>query len=107
MEINLLKFLGKEAYFEIITNEIYCSTSREISNVFNMNIDDYNEILINEVIKHDRYRPCDIADEFNLRKDLIFKLNNTPEEVYINRFKEVFINQLTSLALGGVNNVGN
>lgn len=99
MKIKLQKFLGGEAYFEIVINRYHYDTSREISNILNLNIDVYSDILIKEVIKHNFHRYCDIIDEFNLCKDTIFKLRDVSEEVYIERFKEAFADQLTLLVL--------
>lgn len=83
-------------------------TSFGISNLFNMNIDEFNKIVINEVIKHSNYLIVDKKDEF-FDKDLIFNLEDDEgEEVllerYMERFKETFAPQLMLIKIGGFEN---
>lgn len=106
MKINLLTNNPKESYFSIIINDTTLYTSLEIAYLLNLNVKFYNKLLIDKVIKHEHYKVENYA-EFNLEDivsggDLVFDLYNTPEETYIDRFKETFTEQLTLLALGGV-----
>lgn len=82
--------------FEIITsNKVSCSTSSSISRLFNIPLEVYNNLLINKVIKHDLY-------EIHTFNDITFDLCDISKEIYLNRFKETFSDQLTLLILGGV-----
>lgn len=81
-----------------------CDTSKAIADLFKMSVDNYNEILINKVIKHDKYRVETFTDMYKVSyvRDVTFVLNGTLESVYVNRFKEAFAPQLTLLTLGGI-----
>lgn len=81
--------------FEIITsNKDFCSTSSSISRLLNIPLDIYNKLLIEKVIQHNL---C----ETHMFDDVTFDLYGTPKEIYLSRFKEVFAEQLTLLALEG------
>ena len=101
MEIELTKLLTGECYFEIAIGDNFYSTSEEISKIFNLDIDVYNRILANKVVRHKNYTMC-LNGNIDAYKDLVFDLCNIPKETYIDRFKETFTEQLTLLALGGV-----
>lgn len=101
MEIELTKLLTGECYFEITIGDDVYSTSEEISEILNLDLDTYNRILANKIVRHKNYVMC-MNGSIDVYKDLVFDLCNIPEETYIDRFKETFTEQLTLLALGGV-----
>lgn len=106
VKINLQCLRGSIYNFLIATENRGYTTSSSIANLFNLNLDTYNEILVKEVIKH----PCFESRNFmkfpflgvESNKDIVFYLNDIDEEVYIERFKNVFAKQLTLLKLGGI-----
>lgn len=109
MKIDLV-IIDEEAYFSILINEQLFDTSKKISKLLNLDIDLYNKILIEKVIKYNSYFTGYSILEPTKSKDLVFSLNNPPtektlikqsKETYITRFKETFTNQLTLLSLGG------
>lgn len=85
--------------FQLTEVKILFSLSRKISQAFNTLEKTYVNTLINKVIKHEDYIFCENYQGriFNV----VFKLNDTPEEVYIERFKNIFTEELTNLVLGG------
>ena len=93
MKIDVFMFRDEEAYFSIFISDAAFYTSKNIANLFNLDIDYYNNLVIDKVIKHEDFT----IDEYT--NDLAFKHNNISKEIYINRFKEVFADQLTLLAL--------
>lgn len=99
MKIALSQLLSQnfedEAYFEIIYSKELLNLSEEIAKFFNLDVDFYNQLLIDKIIKHNKYA-IDSAT-----KDLTFDLNNISEETYLNRFEEAFIDKLTLISLGG------
>lgn len=95
MKINLFTFDTNKAYFEVSTEYNPAYTSRSISNLFDLDLDTYNKILIDKVIQHNFYD----LDKFD--KDLTFSHNDIPKEIYIERFKDTFNKELIMLALGG------
>lgn len=96
MKINLSQFGTNQNYFSIFINGKNICTSKNIANLFNLDTDFYNKLLIEKVIRHDRVFVSKYC------KDLEFNLCNTPKETYKKRFEETFLNQLTSLVLGGI-----
>lgn len=94
MQLLLTKTIRKGYYFRF-DNEPTACTSKGISKLFDLDVNTYNKLLIDKVIQHNKYS---INPD---TKDLLFVLNNTSEEVYLNRFKEIFTNQLTLIYLGG------
>lgn len=95
MKINLSQFGTNQNYFSILINDMNICTSENIANLFNLDTDFYNKLLIEKVIKHDRVfisKHC---------KDLEFNLCNIPKEIYKKRFEDVFADQLILLALEG------
>lgn len=95
MTIRLGKASKDQCYFIAFAKFTVC-TSRGFSILLNIDIDLFNNLLITKVIKHSSYTM------YKNHKDVEFILNDTPEETCINRFKEIFINELTLLAIGGV-----
>lgn len=85
--------------FSIDRGKDFIFTSRKISQAFNTLEKIYVNTLINKVIKHEDYIFCENYQGriFNV----VFKLNDTSEEVYIERFKNIFTEELTNLVLGG------
>lgn len=76
-------------------------TSYEISKQLGLNVNLYNKILVEQVIKHKIYSKNEEAQLVSLMHDLSFSLNKVKPEVYIERFKDVFAKELTLLSLGG------
>ena len=94
MKINLYVF-SSYFYFAISTENNSAHTSKSISKLLNLDIEIYNKILVEKVVKHNRYT----IDKYN---DLSFDSNGILKETYIERFKNTFVDQLTTLALGGI-----
>lgn len=91
----LSRFFEDEVYFEIISKKSILNSSGEIADFLNLDVDIYNNLLIDKVIRHDKYS----IDPDG--RDLVFCLKNVSIEIYIERFKETFINELTLATLGG------
>ena len=94
MKIEIEMTIKKHCYF-CITDNFSAATSKEFADLFNLDTNTYNKLLTDKVIKHSNYT----IDVYN--KDLMFDLNNISKEIYIERFKDTFSNELTLLALGG------
>lgn len=91
------------SYFYIIRGKSLYNTSRGIAKLFKMDVNEYNKKLIKEVIGNNKY---EINDEGNSlsSSDLNFVAENiSPEEnkIYVDRFKNAFIKELTILKIGG------
>lgn len=98
MKIFVTQVVSGNSYFEIANDGKLLSDSQEISNLLNLDVDVYIELLAKNVIKHNNYKTYN----YNCtEKDILFKLNDIPKETYVERFKDAFTNQLTLLALGG------
>lgn len=105
MKVDLIKLFTGDLYFEVVSSKSVCSTSNNIANLFNLDVDKYNDLLINEVIKHSNYKTNRSVNSFVFNTstiDIVFHLNDVPKEIYIERFKETFFNELTLLTLGGI-----
>lgn len=100
MKIELVNYTNVENWFKIVIDGKEISSCRCIAKLFNLDIDTYNKLLIEKVIQHDSYYETDFGEE----DDFEFGLNNIPKEVYVERFKETFLEELTTLALGGISN---
>lgn len=104
MEISLMKTFKRSMRFCLKTYPIESCTSKNISSLFGMDVMDYNRKLLAEVIQH---KECFIGaaiHDNHFSCDLTFRLSRVREEVYINRFKEVFAPQLMLVVMeGGVN----
>lgn len=98
-ELNIWQ-IEKGCYFSLNKEGATYETSACISELFNINIDDYNKILIEKVIQHNLYF-TNIATS-QKGDDIVFKLNDISKEVYIERFKNTFNKELTLLILGGI-----
>lgn len=100
MEI-ILKEDNDEFYFSIISDfkdgKIVRNTSELISKALGLDIIHYDEILINKVIQHKHYRIEN--NEIFGKGDVFFYDEGLRKEVYVERFKEVFLEELTVLAL--------
>lgn len=100
MRIILIEECSDNYYcFSINGRKDFIFTSRKMSEAFEMLEKTYVENLIDKVIKHNDYILCE--NNCGRVYNIIFKLNNTPKEVYIERFKNVFMKELTNLILGG------
>lgn len=95
MEIKIVQYKASRSYFEMHIHGGVVYTSKGISKLLNLDIDLYNKLLVEKVIKHNHYIKSKYHNDFE------FSLNNIPEEIYIERFKETFINQLILVYLGG------
>ena len=95
--IKIAHYAGNQNYFEVHAQGGVTYTSKGISKLLNLDTDLYNKLLVEKVIKHDHYTKSDYYNDYE------FDLYNTPEEVYVERFKETFLNELTTLVLGGIN----
>lgn len=97
----LLRDMDDEHYFVIMMDvnegKIVRNTSRAISETLGLGIEKYNKILIEKVIRHDNYR-IEEDDDFG-ECDLFFYSEGVSKEIYIERFKEVFLKELTTFAL--------
>ena len=98
MIIKIVQYKASRSYFEMHVQGRVAYTSKGISKLLNLDLDLYNKLLVEKVIKHNHYVKSKYHNDFE------FDLCNTPEEIYIERFKETFINQLTLLTLGGESN---
>ena len=52
LKINLESYSSGETYFIISIGHVNLYTSKEISNLFNIDLDIYNKLLMEKVIKH-------------------------------------------------------
>lgn len=88
------------AYFTITTSdgELYDS-SQTIAKLFNMPTSVYNQLLVDKVIQHKHF---EMYPQEYTNADLIFKSKGISKETYIKRFKEVFVDKVTALVLGGM-----
>lgn len=98
----LLRDIDDEHYFVIMVDvnegKIVRNTSRSISETLGLSIEKYNGILIEKVIRHDSYRIEEEDDIFG-ECDLFFYAEGVSKETYVERFKEVFLKELTTFAL--------
>lgn len=101
INIKIEKQYSNRAYFFISIEGKYtiAATSFKIAKIFNLEIDTYNKILIEKVIKHDRYLIAPDNNESVFSKDLTFELLYDSLKTYIERFKEIFAKELVLLAL--------
>lgn len=96
----------EEVYFLIsattsadLINTLY-DTSKSIADAFCMDIDEYNNIIINKIIAPAKYtiRNSKINKGFYSHKDLAFTMEKS-RQFYIDKFKEVFAPQLMLLTI--------
>lgn len=100
-----LRTFGK-THFEIFYDRRMYYTSKLIAKLFNIPVEIYNNTLIKKVIQHNDFEVTNDAvilgvKDFN--QNVSFNQNEISKLEYIERFKEVFIEQLTTLVLGGEN----
>lgn len=88
----------EDYFFAVKTSNDSYFSSEMISELLNLDIDEYNEILTEKVIQHEN------VDVNPKTKDLVFLRNRTTKETYIKRFKEVFAPQLMLIKMGGWEN---
>lgn len=84
-------------YFNIqATGKIFkiYNTDRSIARLFSINRESYRKRLIENVIKHDGIDHTDPDDTCFYHREI-------PYDVYTNRFKEEFAEELTLIVLGG------
>lgn len=76
MIIDLPNFRGETYNFLIMINNKCYMTSKSIADLFNLNVDTYNNILIKEVIKHSHYKNSCVVNfiVFGVKsdKDIVF-----------------------------------
>lgn len=100
MDITVLPVYDGNMYFAMAYDCVAYVSSSEIAKLLNLDVDEYNEILINKVVKHKQYRILKSNDLIS-SQDLTFDPLETCKEIYINRFKEAFAAQLMVLKLTG------
>lgn len=99
MNIFVTEYVSGNSCFEVVNNGKLLSNSEKISNMLDLDVDTYTNLLIEKVIQHNNYKTY----TYNCsEKDTLFKLNDILKETYVERFKDAFADQLTLLALGGV-----
>lgn len=89
-------------YFVIVdyTKKMTYDTSMVISDLLEVDLDEYNKRVINDVIKNKYYSIYDGSSTGRrLYRDLTFSAIEE-NETYIERLKEVFCKELTSLSIG-------
>lgn len=96
MKIDLTEFGINRNYFCISIGNRDVYSGKSISKLLNLDVDTFNQILIDKVVKHKNYYI------YRLSKDIEFDLCNVSKEIYIERFKNIFTEQLTLLTLGGI-----
>lgn len=92
--------IEKGLYFSLSEKGDSFDTSFYIARLFDMDVKQYNKMLIEKVIQHDIH--CINAAVSWEGDDLVFKRNFVTDTEYIERFKNVFNKELTTLALGGI-----
>lgn len=75
-------------YFTLLIDNEDFHNSESIADIFNLNVDTFNKLLIEKVIKHSYYT---ISKH---HKDFEFSLCGKSKEIYIKCFKEAFAEQL-------------
>lgn len=99
-EIDIYPSGKNKSYFMIGLSDNNClCTSEQIARFLNLPIRTYNDLLIKKVIRHDDYRV--IGESRANRFDLDFNRKGIDKSVYIERFKETFLEELTLALLGG------
>lgn len=98
--------LCKISYLDIVCFSLYMKdknyyTSYEISKQLGLNVNTYNKILVEQVIKHGIYSLNKEAQIISLINDLSFSLNKVKPDIYIERFKNTFARELMLFSLGG------
>lgn len=99
IEVELIQFSLNN--FKIVTDDRIYYTSAQISSLFNMNIENYNRILVEKVIQHGLFKVHNNS-KGHFKRNISFSQNRTSDETYIKRFKNAFAEQLILLTLGGV-----
>lgn len=97
LDIYISMVVDRWLYFNIEHDGDYYSTSEEIANFFNLDVDLYNQLLVDKVIQHNNYSISE-ESEYNTF-DALFGRECIDDETYVDRFKEAFAPQLTLLAL--------
>ena len=87
---------GKQRFF-IINNKQFLLTTPDISKCFNISLEEYENRIINNVVRH-RDVEVTFASDFS-RRNVAYKENNISEEVYVERYKEEFAKELILLML--------
>lgn len=85
-------------FISIDGSQAVAATSGKIAKKFNLDLDTYNDILIRKVIKHNNFVISPNGSSI-FSKDVTFDLNEAPAETYIERFKNVFCEELVLLSL--------
>lgn len=99
MKVKLIKYDYDSDYYSFFISkydDLPVPTSYSIASSFGLSTKVFVDILIDKVIKHN-----DITFERSANGviyNVIFKLNNTPKDVYIERFKNFFVKELTLLS---------
>lgn len=84
-----------------ILNTVY-DTSKSISKLFDMELDEYNDLVIDKVIGSANYTIgyLNTNKESDIYHDLMFE-DKKSKKFYVDKFKEVFAPQLILLTIEG------
>ena len=100
MQIDIYPSGKDKSYFLIsIDDDNYLCTSEQIAKFLNLPVQTYNQILINKVIMHEDYNVT--REKCANRFDLDFNRRGINKSIYIERFKEAFLEELTLAYFGG------
>lgn len=92
-------------YFNIMYNKSLHNTSKGIARLLNIGIEEYNERLITKVIDDKKYEINDNDSKNPLAmRDINFiikYLSPNDKQIYIERFENEFVKELTLLKIGG------
>lgn len=100
-EIDMYPSGKNKYYFAVILNEDnFLCTSKQIANFLSLPVKTYNQLVIDKVIKHDGYRI--VGKNYANGFDLDFERRDCEKSVYVERFKQTFLEELTLALLGGI-----
>lgn len=88
---------GKWRFF-VVDKRCYFSSS-DIAKCFNISLEDYENRVVNNVIKHKDFEVT-FASNPN-KRNIAFEANDILEDTYVERFKEEFVREMISLTLSG------
>lgn len=83
--------------FFVLNKKQFLLTSTDIAEKFSIPLEEYEKRVINKVLKHKNAKVIFTLD-FS-KRNVVFENDNTPEEYYVERFKEEFSEELILLEL--------
>lgn len=83
--------------FFVLNKKQFLLTSTDIAEKFSIPLEEYEKRVINKVLKHKNAKVIFTLD-FS-KRNVVFENDNTPEEYYVERFKEEFSKELILLEL--------